>query len=148
MIEVMEIINYFLEKSIILVLLFLIQRYVLLEKRLEKKKQIGFYIVTYILTIFLSIVWMEGEQVDFFMLFAIGLNNYLTRKEHKKIGFLMTIPSMGFINGILSPIFNVPGLYFDKELNVIYQFILYCVVAAVLILFLLKGKNWRQKYEK
>ena len=147
MIAVMELINYFLEKTVILVLLFLIQRYVLLEKRLEKKKQIRFYIVTYIMTIILSIVWMEGEMVDLFMLFAIGLNNYLTRKEKKKIGFLMTIPSMGFINGILSPMFNLPELYFDKEFNVIYQFIMYSAIAVALILFWLRGKNWRQKFE-
>ena len=161
MIDVLSIICVYLEKSLIFVMLFLIQKYVLLEKSLEKNKQTRFYIITYIISMILATFVPEGQVVNAFMLFASGLNNYLTRTENKPVGFLMTIPSIGFINGIIGPLCNLPIMYFQsksewkmgdsfiitgEDMSVIYLFMMLCIIACALIIFWVKGKNWRKRF--
>ena len=54
MIDVLEIIDLYLEKSMIYVLIFAIQKYVLLEKSFEKKKQTRYYFITYIISMIVA----------------------------------------------------------------------------------------------
>ena len=161
MIEGLTIIAYYLEKSIILILLFMTQKYVFLEKSLEKKKQTRYYIVSYIIALLLAT--FLPNVVDGFMLFVVGLNGFLTRtrQEKKGLGFLMVIPTMGLLNGTIGPILDVPRLYLEKDFiwekggtvivsgkdaGVVYQLLIYCIIVGCLIIFGVKGKNWREKF--
>ncbi len=161
MIEVLTFIAYYLEKSMIFALLFMVQKYVLLEKSFEEKKQKRYYFITYIIAMLTAI--LLPSAVDGVMLFVVGLNSFLTRtrQEKKGLGFLMVIPNMGLLNGTIGPILDVPRLYLEtsvtwkigesvivtgKELGTIYQLFIYCIIGMALIIFLVKGKKWREKF--
>ena len=163
MIEVLTFIACYLEKSVIFVLLFAVQKYVLLEKTFEKRKQIRYYIITYIISMIVATFFPDVG--DMLMLFFCGLNSFLTRtqKEKKMVGFLMTIPNMGLLNGTIGPIVYLPvALFNSKDLiweigdsfvftgeNVItiYQFLIYSIIICALIVFWVKGKAWREKFD-
>ena len=163
MLEVLSIIACYLEKSVIFVLLFAVQKYVLLEKTFEKKKQIRYCIITYIIS--MIVVTFSPDVGDMFMLFFCGLNSFLTRtqKEKKMVGFLMTIPNMGLLNGTIGPILYLPAaLYSSKDLMweigdsfvitgeyviTIYHLLIYSIVMCALIVFGVKGKAWREKFD-
>ena len=163
MIEVLTFIACYLEKSVIFVLLFAVQKYVLLEKTFEKKKQIRYYIITYIISMIVGT--FSPDVGDILMLFFCGLNSFLTRtrKEKKMVGFLMTIPNMGLLNGTIGPILYFPAaLYSSKDLIwkigdsfvitgedviTIYHLLIYSIVICALIVFGVKGKAWREKFD-
>ena len=163
MLEVLSIIACYLEKSVIFVLLFAVQKYVLLEKTFEKKKQIRYCIITYIIS--MIVVTFSPDVGDMLMLFFCGLNSFLTRtqKEKKMVGFLMTIPNMGLLNGTIGPILYLPAaLYSSKDLMweigdsfvitgeyviTIYHLLIYSIVMCALIVFGAKGKAWREKFD-
>ena len=161
MVELLTIITYYVEKTIIFILLFMVQKYVLLEKNLEKKKQRQYYIVTYIISIILAT--FLPDVLDAFLLFAVGLNSFLTRtrKERKMLGFLLVVPNMGLLNGTIGPILDIPRLYLEKfvtwqigdnfsvsgkTLGVVYQLFMYCNIIGALVVFKIKGKDWREKF--
>ena len=163
MLEVLTFIVSYLEKSMIYVLIFAIQKYVLLEKTFEKKKQTRYYIITYIIS--MIVATFSPDVGDILILFFCGLNSFLTRtpKEKKMVGFLMTIPNMGLLNGTMGPILYLPAaLYGSKELAwkmgdsfvitgegviTIYHFLIYSIIACALIVFGVKGKAWREKFD-
>lgn len=166
MIEVLTIIAYYLEKSMIFMLLFMVQKYVLLEKSLEKKKQTRYYIITYIISMIIATIFHgEYEVADIVMLFFCGLNSFLTRtkKERKLVGFLMTIPNMGLLNGTIGPLLDATVMYVIRKIDMLrignlfiltgdeivlfYQITMYCIIIGALIVFKVKGKAWRQKFD-
>ena len=163
MTEVLTFITFYLEKSMIFVLIFVVQKYVLLEKTFEKKKQTRYYIITYITS--MIVATFSADVADVLILFFCGLNSFLTRtqKEKKMVGFLMTIPNMGLLNGTIGPILYLPAaLYSSKDLMweigdsfvitgeyviTIYHLLIYSIVMCALIVFWVKGKAWREKFD-
>lgn len=143
--EIMEI----LETAAIAVSGFMIKKYVFLEPDMEAKKQLFFYLVSFFL---IGIVFLAfgKDSATMAALFMIGLNICLGRKKHRLFGLLIMIPFPGIINGLFVPVLIVPPYFFElsAQETLVYQFILYWVLAMLLLLFYVKGKNWRSWFQE
>lgn len=133
-----------LETAAIAISGFLIKRYVFLEPDMEAKKQRIFYLVSFFLIGILFLV-LGKDAATVAALFMIGLNICLSRKEHRLWGLFLMIPFSGIISGLLVPVLLVPPYLFalPAQETRIYQFILYGVLSVLLILFYVKGRDWR-----
>lgn len=133
-----------LETSVIAVSGFLIKKYVFLEPDMETKKQRVFYLVSFLL---IGIVFLAfgKDAASLVALLMIGLNICLGRKKHRLWGIVLMIPFPGIINGLLVPVLRVPPYLFALSVQEtwIYQFIIYGILAVLLILFCVKGRSWR-----
>lgn len=125
--------------------IFLIERYVFLEHGLEGRKQYMFYLISGSIVL-LSYLFLGKDTATFFILIAGGLNIALARTEHRLQGFLLIVPIPGIIDGLLVPIFILPVnmLISSERGRLIYTFIIYGLVAVILLVFYIKGKNWRK----
>ena len=144
-IEVLEI----LETAAIAVSGFLIRKYVFLEPDMEAKRQRVFYLLSFFV-IGLVFLILGKDAASLAALFMIGLNICLGRKAHRLRGLFLMIPFPGIINGLMVPILMVPPYLFampERETSV-YQFVIYGVMAAVLVWFYVKGKNWRGWFQE
>ena len=144
----MDVIFIYLEFLMQYVAIFLIQRYVFLERGLSKEKQKRFYIVTLIIGIILCMI--KGSEVAAFCaILACGLNIFLARKEKKLTGILLVIPIVGIMDGILVPVMILPNslFSFDQYAFTIYQTIVYTIIGILLFLFYKYGKEWRNEFE-
>ena len=123
---------------------FLIKKYVFLEQDLETKKQRNFYMVSFLL---ISIVFLAfGKDIaSLVALFMIELNICLSRDKHKLRSLVLLIPFLGIINGLLLPILFVPPylLSLSAQAAFVYQFAAYGLLFVLLIIFYVKGRNWR-----
>lgn len=128
---------------------FLIKRYVFLEPDMEAEKQRIFYLVSFFLISFMFLI-LGKNAATMAALFMIGLNICLGRKEHRLWGLFLMIPFPGIISGLLVPILLVPPYLFalPSQETRIYQFILYGMLFTLLILFYVKGQNWRSWFHK
>lgn len=83
-------------------------------------------------------------------LLMIGLNICLGRKKHRLWGIVLMIPFPGIINGLLVPVLRVPPYLFALPVQEtrIYQFMIYGVLAALFILFCVKGRSWRRWFDE
>lgn len=128
---------------------FLIKKYIFLEQDMESKKQRMFYLVSFFL---IGIVFFAfGKDIaSLAALFMIGLNICLGRKKHRIRGLVLMIPILGIINGLLLPVLLVPPylLAMRSQETVVYQFILYGVLSALLIVFCAKGQGWRSWFHE
>lgn len=140
--EIMEIL-------IIYICVFLIKKYVFLEDDLEMKKQRLFYMVSLFL-IFLSLFFGNKDYATLLVLIAVGINISFARKEHRLRGFLLCIPIPGIIDGLLVPILILPVrlLISSAVSKQIYTFFIYGLIIFLLTLFYVKGKNWRELFQK
>lgn len=143
--EILEI----LETAAIAVSGFLIKKYVFLEPDMETKKQRFFYLVSFFL-IGIAFLAFGKDGATMAALFMIGLNICLGRKKHRLFGLLMMIPFPGIINGLFVPVLIVPPYFFElsAQETLVYQFILYGVLSMLLLLFYVKGKNWRSWFQE
>ena len=138
--EILEI----LETAAITIGGFLIKKYVFLEPDMETKKQRNFYIVSFLL---ISIVFCAfGKDIaSLAALFMIELNICLSRNKHKLRSLVLLIPFLGIINGLLLPVLFVPPylLSLSVQESYVYQFVAYGLFFVLLIIFYVKGRNWR-----
>ncbi len=138
-----------LETATIAVSGFLIKKYIFLEQDMESKKQRMFYLVSFFL---IGIVFFAfGKDIaSLAALFMIGLNICFGRKKHRLRGLVLMIPILGIINGLLLPVLLVPPylLAMRSQETVVYQFILYGVLSALLIVFCAKGQGWRSWFHE
>lgn len=128
---------------------FLIKKYVFLEPDMEVKKQRIFYGVSFLL---IGIVFLlfGKDTASLAALFMIGLNICLGRKKHRLRGIVLMIPFPGIINGLLLPVLLVPPYLLTmpaKETRV-YQLVFYGILSVLLILFYVKGQEWRSWFHK
>lgn len=144
-VEIIEI----LEIASIIVCGFLIKKYVFLEPDMEAGKQRIFYMVTFFLTgiIFLA---FGKDAATIMALFLIGMNICLGRKAHRLRGLFLMIPFPGIINGLLVPILLVPLylLSLQAQESLMYQYMVYGVLAVLLALFFVKGRKWRNWFQE
>lgn len=142
-------INAFFEVLTIFIFVFLIERYVYLEQGLEVKKQQLFYWIS-ILFILIAFILFGKDIATYLILFDAGLNIFLSRKEHRFYGFFLIIPISGIINGLLVPFLVMPARLriFSKKYESLYCFMVYILISLFLLLFYLKGKNWRKRFKK
>lgn len=126
-------------------------RYVFLERALEKNRQRLFYVISYLAAV-ASALLIEADLGMYVLLFAGGLNISLARKEHQVRGFFLIIPIAGIVNGILVPILSIVDYTVDftepeyEVMVTIYSCIIYGIALFLLLLFWIKGKNWRKNF--
>lgn len=141
-------ISEILEIMVITIGIFLIQRYVFLEPGMEPRKQRLFYACSTaaIIAVYLLI---SKDAATMAALLAGGLNISLARKSHRIRGFFLSIPLPGIINGIMVPILIMPPALFSFPLlwKWTYTFTIYAITASLLLLFYLKGKQWRNWFQ-
>ena len=128
--------------------MFLIQRYVFLEKGLEKEKQKRFYIATLSIGIIICTL-TTSEVAAFFAMLACGFNIFLARKEKKIIGFFLVLPIVGMMDGLVIPVMILPNsiFSFSKNVQIIYQIIIYTIIGILVYLFYKFGREWRNNFE-
>lgn len=138
-----------LETATIFVSGFLIKKYVFLEPDMEEKKQRIFYFVSFFL---LGIIFFAfGKDTAIIAtLFMIGLNIGLGRKKHRLRGLFLMIPFPGIISGLSVPALLVPPYLFafTEQQTRIYQFIMYGILLILLLLFYVKGRDWRRWFRE
>ena len=133
-----------LETAAIALNSFLVKKYVFLEPDMETKKQHIYYVISFFLIV--GVLFAFGKDAaSIAVMFLIGLNICLGRKEHRLRGLFLMIPFLGIINGLLIPIMLVPPymLSLSVQETLIYQVMVYGVLFALFILFCVKGRNWR-----
>ena len=133
-----------LETAAIAVSSFLVKKYVFLEPDMETKKQRIFYGISFFLIV--SVFFVFGKDAASMAVpVLIGLNICLGRKKHRLWGLFLMIPFLGIINGLFVPIMLVPPylLSLSAQEKLIYQFAVYGVFSVLLILFYVKGREWR-----
>ena len=128
---------------------FLIKEYVFLEPNMEAKKQRAFYCVSFFLIVSVFLIFGK-DAATMATLLMIGLNIGLGRKKHRLRGLFLMIPFPGIISGLMVPVLLVPPYLFALSVQEtrIYQFILYGVLAVMLILFYVKGRHWRSWFHE
>ena len=138
-----------LETATIAISGFLIKKYVFLEPDMEDKKQRIFYLLSVFL-IGITFFVLRKDAAIMVTLFLIGLNICLGREKHRLQGLLLMIPFPGIIDGLLIPILLVPPYLFalPAQETKIYQFAAYGVLFVLLILFCVKGRNWRSWFRE
>ena len=138
-----------LETAAIAVSGFLIRKYVFLEPDMAAKKQKFFYLVSFFL-IGVVFVAFGKDAATMAALLMIGFNTCLGRKEHRLYGLFLMIPFTGIINGLFVPVLLVPPYFFalSEQGTSVYRFILYGLLAVLLFLFYVKGKNWRSWFHE
>ena len=114
-------------------------------KSLRKK----IYQIISIALIFLSYIILKADAV-IVALFATVLNISLSRKHKRVGGFFIIFPIIGFLDGLVVPIWGTPKtvcrMTFKEEL--FYSIILYSVLLLGVLIFYLKSKKWRTQFEK
>ncbi len=141
--------NELIELFIIFVGAFLIQRYVFLEPGLEKRRQTRYYLISFVLVCFAYNLF--GQNVTNILILLInGFNIYLSRSEHRVRGFFLMIPIAGIINGLFVPVLVMPvNLFGFSQIGILlYDYLVYGIMAVLLILFYIYGKEWRDNFRK
>lgn len=133
-----------LETATVALIGFLVKRYVFLEPDMEPKHQRIFYAICAFVIIGVFIAFGK-DAASVAAVVLIGLNICLARKSRRLLGLLLMIPFMGIVNGLVVPIMLVPPylLSLSEQEKQIYQIAVYGVLAALLLLFLVKGRKWR-----
>lgn len=141
-------INIIVELLMMYISIFLVERYVFLEPGMERKKQILYYAINIGLLIVSYLLFCQSVAT-IWLIFIGGLNISLARKEHRIGGFFMIIPIAGIINGLFVPLLITPPvlLNFSEQKMMIYSFIVYAILANLLLLFYINGKNWRKNFQ-
>lgn len=137
-----------LETAAIAVSGFLIKKYVFLEPDMEEKKQRVFYIFS---AIVIGVIYLllGKDTASLTAVLLIGLNIWLGRKSHRLWVLFLMIPFIGIINGLLGPLLLVPPYLLSLSVReeLIYQFIIYAAIFLLLIVFYVKGKEWRSWFQ-
>lgn len=138
-----------METAAIAVSGFLIKKYVFLEPDMEAKKQRIFYLVSFCL-IGIVFLTLGKDAATMAALFMIGLNICLGREKNRLRGLFLMIPFPGIINGLFVPILLVPPYLFAMPIQetLVYQFMIYGMLMVLLILFYVKGRNWRKWFHE
>ena len=133
-----------LETAAIAISGFLVKKYVFLEPDMEPEKQRIFYGISFLLIV--SILFVFGKDAaSMAVLLLIGLNICFGRKNHRLRGLFLMIPVMGIINGLLIPAMLVPPYLLSLSARGTrnYQFTVYGIFFALLIVFYVMGRKWR-----
>ena len=143
----MDYIFLYLEFLVQYIAMFLIQRYVFLERGLEKTKQKIFYAVPIVMGLIIC-AFFSSEIASVFAMLVCGLNIVLAREKKKLTGFFLVIPIVGMMDGLVIPIMVLPDslFSFDKNVLTLYQASVYAIIIVLLLLFYKHGKEWRTHF--
>ena len=128
--------------------LFMIERYVFLEKGMKEKAQRLFYLGSFLVSA-VCFLFINISIAEVCIVFFAGLNISLAREEHKVAGFFMVIPMSGIINGLIMPVLTMPITMIDisDTAALVYTYIIDGIIIFLMLLFAGKGRSWRQKYQ-
>lgn len=138
-----------LETATIAVGSFLIKKYVFLEPGIEPKRQAKYYLMSAVIISMAFLIWGK-DAATLSALFLVGLNNCLGRKRRRLAGMLLMIPFPGIINGLLVPVLLVPPYLLSwRDVDAqAYQYAVYGVLFLLLLLFLIRGRDWREWFRE
>ncbi len=138
------------ENALKLIGIFLVERYVFLECGMELKRQKRFYFLCAVM-IYLTQMGLGSEVAEAFAVFAGGLNISLARKEHQVKNFFLIVPVIGIMNGLVAPIYYIPEVLFGGAHGTLLTWYL-CLadglVTAVMVLFAVRGREWRRQFRE
>lgn len=140
-----------LEAAAMSITLFLIKKYVLLEKDLPPKKQRVFYLIT--AAVLITAFLISGKDfIDELCAAAVLVNIIMARpKERRGSGALLCVPFLiilyGIANGFWVPVMVVPQ-YLIPDYIEGYTITVYAVLFAAFAVFLIVGRKWRQRFSK
>lgn len=135
-----------------LILLVLISHYIFLEPSYRNKNswiKLGvFHVVIFTILVFASEPANDLPNLTGFLTFA--LYSFTCRSKKRILGFFRVIPILGTM---LSLLFIVEAFSYALTSNSLSEsrslsFILDAVLWIVLVIFFLKGKNWRRQFEE
>ena len=144
----LEALSLLIQFVIIYVGLFMIERYVFLEKGMKEKAQRLFYLGSFLVSA-VCFLFINISIAEVCIVFFAGLNISLAREEHKVAGFFMVIPMSGIINGLIIPVLTMPITMIDisDTAALVYTYIIDGIIIFLMLLFAGKGRSWRQKYQ-
>lgn len=142
----MEALCDFLETLTVSISFFLIRKYICLEKDLPKKQQRIFYLIS-VLVAAVTFFIFGKQTAEVVCAAAVGINCYLARQKPHKLEGILTILSLSLVNGIMVPLMVVPPYLLSIPAHA-HQLAVYGVLAALLTVFLVLGRNWRQKFAR
>lgn len=141
--------NDILEIIIIVTSVFLLQKYVFLEPEIQGKKRRLFYWIS-LACIATTFVFWRKDAATIAVLLAGGLHISLGRTEHRIRGFFLIIPIVGMVDGLIVPILimptNISGFLRSRRTE--YFFIVSSLLLIALLVFWIKGKNWRKRFQE
>ena len=128
--------------------LYLVKKYVFLEPALEKTKQRKYHMIT--IALCLVAYLFTKDDTALVIIVMVALNISLARKEKRIRGFFLILPMIGFINGIMVPIWATPTVVLRmKESEVLtYSLALYALLFLFIALFYFRAKKWRIQFDK
>lgn len=140
----MEFVCDLLETVIASISFFMIKKYILLEKDLPQKQQGILYLIAAVLTGTVFVLFgkaaAEGACAA-----VVVVNIVLARKKPHKLAGLIMIFALPIVNGIMVPLIVVPP-YLLSVSGHIWEFVLYGVLGAAFVLFIILGRKWRSKF--
>lgn len=145
----LENINDILEVIVIAIGVLLLERYVFLEPGInDNRRKILFYFCSSIVTMAAFIIY--GKDIaEMAVILAGGLNIAIGRKNHRLRGFFLLIPLPGILNGLVVPVLVIlPNLLFPEKARPVYCLCVYIVLVFLMLLFCLKGTNWRKWFHE
>lgn len=134
----------FLETVIVMVLFFMLKKYVFLEKDLPQKQQRIFYIISAVLVSAVFFIFGKPRAEGVCSALVVANIVIARKKPHKLSGLLMLFP-LSIINGVMVPLMVVPPYLFSFSTE-IYQLSVYGVLTAAFAAFAILGKKWRRKF--
>ena len=138
-----------LETAAIMLIGFLVKKYVFLEPDMNTFAQRIFYAISF--AVVAAVFFIFGKDIaSIAAAVMIGLNICLARKKYRLLGLPLMIPLLGIINGLIVPVMLVPPYLFSmsEQGKQIYQFAVYGVIALLLILFFERGWKWRRWFHE
>lgn len=132
------------ETAAVAVSALLIKKYVFLEPDLKPGFRRVFYGCGAAVVCAVFVLFGKDAATSAVLLLT-GLSVSLGRKTHRLRGLLMILPLPGIISGLFVPVLCVPPYLFGmtEQSAAAYQVAMYGATAVLLLLFLVKGKPWR-----
>lgn len=137
-------IYYVLSESFIIIVVAMIAHYVFLEPGWKKWQY--FLNGAFLLLLINGEIFIQAEERLLFSLLYAGVNISIARNKHHIRGFFLVFPIMGICMGIIMPLIFLPEFLFvmGEDTCEIFADLLSLVV---LLLFIWKGKSWRERFE-
>lgn len=131
-------------ESCIIIIIALIAHYVFLEPK-WKKWQYFLNFFNLLGMVLIELLVKSEERILICLLFA-GTNISLARTKSRIRGFFLVIPIMGISIGIMMPLMYLPEMLLQMPEN-FSSIVIDIITVVFLLLFIWKGKKWREKFE-
>lgn len=133
------------ETVVVFISLFMIKKYICLEKDLPKKRQYIFYLTA--AAVVAAALFIFGKEAAEEMCIVLAVTNcVLAREKHRKLLGVLTAFPLTIMNGIMVPLMVVPPYLLSIPAQT-YQLAACGILIAAFAVFLVLGRDWRRKFE-